>query len=454
MSPAQHDASDCNERSRTRGRPPPLQLTRRRAPLAGLPQSRADRARRSATWSTGAVEHDFGGDRAPGGNVVLRLAYATDRPRTRECPRRTVPPSARGNPSLGSAETISTSSGQSFEQRFDPFGAPDPTNATITRAGYTGHAHDNDNDLGLIDMRGRVYDPLAARFTTADPIMQAPHWSQGMNRYAYVFNDPLNATDPSGFISMSDVVKGFVYGGHIVSAGLLAGGSITSGNAATTNFAAVGGPTGGSSVTTMPGLLQGQPGSGPSVVEMPQVQEGDSTASGAAFRALRDVVPRSARENNEYGGVIYRLNGRYHATPAVTSGSEGAVEVWDALKDVPSGAQVVGDYHTHPSTIEGEPRWWKNGEMFSGTELPYIPKPYREMLSQSVIDASDYFGAKLDLSREGVNIDKNAFTSYVSTPSGRFGVYNVQSDRIFYFSPSSQLLPPGQAVPASSYSYH
>jgi RHS repeat-associated protein len=56
-------------------------------------------------------------------------------------------------------------------------------------------------DLGLIDMGGRVYDPLAARFTTADPIMQAPFWSQGQNRYAYVFNDPINNTDPSGFMS-------------------------------------------------------------------------------------------------------------------------------------------------------------------------------------------------------------------------------------------------------------
>jgi hypothetical protein len=48
-------------------------------------------------------------------------------------------------------------------------------------------------------MGGRVYDPLAGRFTTADPILQAPYWSQGQNRYAYVFNDPINKTDPSGF---------------------------------------------------------------------------------------------------------------------------------------------------------------------------------------------------------------------------------------------------------------
>ena len=48
-------------------------------------------------------------------------------------------------------------------------------------------------------MGGRVYDPIAARFTTADPILQAPFSSQGQNRFAYVFNDPINMTDPSGF---------------------------------------------------------------------------------------------------------------------------------------------------------------------------------------------------------------------------------------------------------------
>jgi RHS repeat-associated protein len=163
---------------------------------------------------------------------------------------------------LGSAETISTSSGQTFNQRFDPFGAPDPSNTTITRAGYTGHAHDN--DLGLIDMKGRVYDPLASRFTTADPIMQAPHWSQGMNRYAYVFNDPINATDPSGFLSMSNIVGAFVAVGH--AAGFVVP-AIANGSLPT--LGAVGVPTVATSVTTMPGLLQGQPGSGPTSVDAP-----------------------------------------------------------------------------------------------------------------------------------------------------------------------------------------
>ena len=101
---------------------------------------------------------------------------------------------------LGSPETISDSSGAAYHERFDPFGAPVAAlSPELTRVGFTGQDHDR--DLGLIDMKGRVYDPLAGRFMTADPVMQAPFWSQGLNRYSYVFNNPINNTDPSGFIA-------------------------------------------------------------------------------------------------------------------------------------------------------------------------------------------------------------------------------------------------------------
>ena len=72
-------------------------------------------------------------------------------------------------------------------------------NPEITRVGFTGQ--DQDVDLGFTDMKGRMYDPLAGRFASADPVMKAPFWSQGLNRYSYAFNDPINNTDPSGFES-------------------------------------------------------------------------------------------------------------------------------------------------------------------------------------------------------------------------------------------------------------
>src|SRR3970282_1129730 len=68
--------------------------------------------------------------------------------------------------------------------------------------GFTGP--EPDAETGLVNMRGRIYDPRLGRFMQADPIMQAPFWSQGLNRYSYVFNNPLAYTDPSGCQAASD----------------------------------------------------------------------------------------------------------------------------------------------------------------------------------------------------------------------------------------------------------
>ena len=51
-------------------------------------------------------------------------------------------------------------------------------------------------------MNGRVYDPVLGRFMSADPNIQAPNNLQSYNRYAYVFNNPLSYTDPSGYLSL------------------------------------------------------------------------------------------------------------------------------------------------------------------------------------------------------------------------------------------------------------
>lgn len=74
-----------------------------------------------------------------------------------------------------------------------------PTGFTepITRRGFTGH--EMVDDVGIIHMNGRIYDPKLARFLQADPFIQATTTTQSYNRYSYVLNNPLNATDPSGF---------------------------------------------------------------------------------------------------------------------------------------------------------------------------------------------------------------------------------------------------------------
>ena len=76
-------------------------------------------------------------------------------------------------------------------------GAPDWSGiANTTRRGYTGHEHlDN---LALIHMHGRVYDPGTGRFLSVDPLIGDPGDSQQVNPYAYVGNRPLISIDPTG----------------------------------------------------------------------------------------------------------------------------------------------------------------------------------------------------------------------------------------------------------------
>jgi hypothetical protein len=50
-------------------------------------------------------------------------------------------------------------------------------------------------------MNGRVYHAALDHFISADPFVQAPFNSQSLNRYSYVFNNPLSFTDPTGFIT-------------------------------------------------------------------------------------------------------------------------------------------------------------------------------------------------------------------------------------------------------------
>ncbi|MEL6301656.1 MAG: RHS repeat-associated core domain-containing protein [Pseudomonadota bacterium] len=68
---------------------------------------------------------------------------------------------------------------------------------SVTTRGYTGH--EMLDSVGIIHMNGRIYDARIGRFLQADPIVQEPLNGQNLNRYSYIVNNPLNATDPSGY---------------------------------------------------------------------------------------------------------------------------------------------------------------------------------------------------------------------------------------------------------------
>jgi RHS repeat-associated protein len=69
------------------------------------------------------------------------------------------------------------------------------------------------DDLGLVHMNGRIYDPLLGRFLSADLQVQFPGSLQSYNRYSYVQNNPLTFTDPTGWgFSPSAAANGWDFG--------------------------------------------------------------------------------------------------------------------------------------------------------------------------------------------------------------------------------------------------
>lgn len=68
----------------------------------------------------------------------------------------------------------------------------------VTSRGYTGHEHLE--QFGIINMNGRMYDPVLGRMLSPDPVLSAATSTQAYNKYSYCGNNPLKYTDPSGYV--------------------------------------------------------------------------------------------------------------------------------------------------------------------------------------------------------------------------------------------------------------
>jgi len=95
---------------------------------------------------------------------------------------------------LGSSIALADSTGTIQTQyTFDPFGKTTPSGASTTNSfAYTGRELD---PTGLYFNRARYYHPTIQRFIAEDPLAFG---GGDVNFYAYVGNDPVNGTDPSG----------------------------------------------------------------------------------------------------------------------------------------------------------------------------------------------------------------------------------------------------------------
>jgi RHS repeat-associated protein len=128
---------------------------------------------------------------------------------------------------LGSITTVTNFDGSNViaEQNFDAWGRNrNPNNwndynnippvPTWLYRGYTGH--EMLPEFSLINMNGRIYDPIIGRMLSPDKIIPNPYNSQGYNRYTYAYNNPLSFVDPDGNDPVTfAVVVGAVIGGYM-----------------------------------------------------------------------------------------------------------------------------------------------------------------------------------------------------------------------------------------------
>jgi RHS repeat-associated protein len=116
---------------------------------------------------------------------------------------------------LGSTDVVSDAAGAPVStSAYDPFGARTRSAGPgALDVGFTGH--EQDDELGLINMRGRLYDPWLRRFVSADPIVPFPASGQRLNRYSYVLNNPLAYTDPAGLRPVPNAVQSQLAQGEV-----------------------------------------------------------------------------------------------------------------------------------------------------------------------------------------------------------------------------------------------
>jgi RHS repeat-associated protein len=99
---------------------------------------------------------------------------------------------------LGSTALVTDAAGNVVsEVRYQPYGQERwSTGVSPTDFGFTSQRAEA--GFGLMDYNARYYSPALGRFISPDTLVPEPANPQSLNRYSYVYSNPLKYTDPSG----------------------------------------------------------------------------------------------------------------------------------------------------------------------------------------------------------------------------------------------------------------
>ena len=299
----------------------------------------------------------------------------------------------------GSWNKVVTETGASVERySFDPWGRRRhadnwniyyvPTNYTFDR-GYTGH--EMLDAFGLINMNGRVYDPIIARFLSPDNYVQSPTSSQGFNRYSYCLNNPLKYTDPSGELYLwDDIIVGAVgFAVGYVSYGISNG---------DWGWKAVGAGAIGAG-TALLGYYSGGATSAASIAEGFSAVSGGHAATVALGYSGRYVASAAISSMLPSMSIPIGNNFSVNVSPGVGFGSSGLV----------GGVNVSGTYNDGTTVISGgygvtgNSSSWSVGAMHNGYGGSYYRTTYGGNNSQTV------GGLGLNFNKVSVRLENDFF---------------------------------------------
>ena len=218
---------------------------------------------------------------------------------------------------LGSILSVVNENGEKvYNASYDAWGQQTVTvNVIDLHRGYTGH--EMLPEFGLVNMNGRLYDPLLGRFLSPDNYVQLPDFSQNYNRYSYCLNNPLKYKDPSGELFGIDDALVFMVGAALVggTCNLVANWDNCNGFMQCLTAFVVGAGSGALIAAT-----GGTAGIGTTVAA--------SALCGAGTAATNSVIAQTGENFEGLGSVDWSLVGENAVIGAAAGAASGAAGYW------------------------------------------------------------------------------------------------------------------------------